>query len=404
MGNIITPVLPHDLPENWNDTQYVSPGGTEVGLTEKHGYNYLMKQVNNSQKAINELDSEMAEISTTLQNKAPSGYGLGTAGAAIDSGKDLNDIWQCGFYSWDNGVSNSPFAWGLMVVLSPGNFLNGRVQIAYDRVNKTIAIRWLNTTWSPWEYQNPPMKIGVEYRTTERHDGNPVYKKMDSNGVIWWSTDQSTWKRGAERVGAAPDGYGLGDVAMWLDPTIDLNNIKKTGWYRWFDTPINAPGNFGAMTVVVTAPDGRLVQEVVFVLPKFDGTHDYNVNCKVRRVCYQNTWQPWEWENPPMMLGVEYRTTERHLGNPVYVKTISIGALPNATTKGVDTDISIAYSIIDRAVYSINPDGYSIVDMNRFELEDRFDMGSASWTYRVISTADFSAYTTTYVTFKYTKD
>lgn len=73
MGNIITPVLPHDLPENWNDTQYVSPGGTEVGLTEKHGYNYLMKQVNNSQKAINELDAEMAEISTTLQKKADLG-------------------------------------------------------------------------------------------------------------------------------------------------------------------------------------------------------------------------------------------------------------------------------------------------------------------------------------------
>lgn len=70
MGNIITPVLPHDLPENWNDTQYVSPGGTEVGLTEKHGYNYLMKQVNNSQKAINELDAELEEIYKTLANKA----------------------------------------------------------------------------------------------------------------------------------------------------------------------------------------------------------------------------------------------------------------------------------------------------------------------------------------------
>ena len=111
-----------------------------------------------------------------------------------------------------------------------------------------------------------------------------------------------------------------------------------------------------------------------------------------------------EWLNPPMILDIEYRTTERHNGKPVYVKLFDFGALPNATMKEKDTKISIAYRIIDRAVYSINPGGYEIVDMNRFELEDRLDKGSASWTYRVISTSDYSAYTKTYVTFKYTKD
>lgn len=57
MGKLITVPLPQDLPENWNDSQYVSPGGTESGLTEQHGYNYLMKQVNAAQKAIQELDN-----------------------------------------------------------------------------------------------------------------------------------------------------------------------------------------------------------------------------------------------------------------------------------------------------------------------------------------------------------
>lgn len=55
MAKNITVNLPADLPENWTDTQYVSPEGIEVGLTEKHGYNYLMKQVNNAQKAVVEL-------------------------------------------------------------------------------------------------------------------------------------------------------------------------------------------------------------------------------------------------------------------------------------------------------------------------------------------------------------
>ena len=37
-----------------------------------------------------------------------------------------------------------------------------------------------------------------------------------------------------------------------------------------------------------------------------------------------------EWLNPPMQLGVEYRTTERWKGKPVYVKLVDFGALPNA--------------------------------------------------------------------------
>ena len=31
----------------------------------------------------------------------------------------------------------------------------------------------------------------------------------------------------------------------------------------------------------------------------------------------------WEWENPPMNLGVEYRTTEQHNGKPVYTMLVS---------------------------------------------------------------------------------
>lgn len=53
---------------------------------------------------------------------------------------------------------------------------------------------------------------------------------------------------------------------------------------------------------------------------------------------YENVWQPWEWVNPPMLLGVEYRTTERYKGKPVYVKAVDFGALPNTTTKHVDID------------------------------------------------------------------
>nr|DAR59097.1 MAG TPA: hypothetical protein [Caudoviricetes sp.] len=43
-------------------------------------------------------------------------------------------------------------------------------------------------------------------------------------------------------------------------------------------------------------------------------------------------WDPLEYINPPMQLGVEYRTTERYRGKPVYIRLEEIAALPNNTT------------------------------------------------------------------------
>ena len=47
-------------------------------------------------------------------------------------------------------------------------------------------------------------------------------------------------------------------------------------------------------------------------------------------------WQPVEWINPPMQLGVEYRTIERYLGKPVYVQVVDFGQLPNKANAGKD--------------------------------------------------------------------
>lgn len=55
--------LPADLPENWTSQQTVAPTGAEVGLDEQHGYNYLMKQVNNAQKAATALNEGTIPLS-----------------------------------------------------------------------------------------------------------------------------------------------------------------------------------------------------------------------------------------------------------------------------------------------------------------------------------------------------
>lgn len=195
MGNIITPVLPHDLPENWNDTQYVSPGGTEVGPTEKHGYNYLMKQVNNSQKAINELDAELEDIHTTLQNKAPKSLTYGSSNVASEAEIDAffkSAYAETGNYSVANYVLNVTvgglsFDGGAHYVTIHKFFDNtGFVTVkSYGyKMTYTRYANIFNSEWGPWEWLNPPMTIGIEYRTTERWLGYPVYVKTINFGAM----------------------------------------------------------------------------------------------------------------------------------------------------------------------------------------------------------------------------
>lgn len=63
--NPITVPLPADLPENWTEGQTVAPSGTDAGLTEQHGYNYLMAQVNASQEALQQVAAYFPNLATT---------------------------------------------------------------------------------------------------------------------------------------------------------------------------------------------------------------------------------------------------------------------------------------------------------------------------------------------------
>lgn len=54
-----------------------------------------------------------------------------------------------------------------------------------------------------------------------------------------------------------------------------------------------------------------------------------------QRYRYDGSWGPWTWETPLMKPGVEYRTTERWQGKPVYAKLVDFGHLPNTTEKRV---------------------------------------------------------------------
>lgn len=57
--------LPANLPENWTIGQIVAPAGADVGLSQQHGYNYLMEQVNAAQEAVNTMNDAFADLATS---------------------------------------------------------------------------------------------------------------------------------------------------------------------------------------------------------------------------------------------------------------------------------------------------------------------------------------------------
>ena len=142
----------------------------------------------------------------------------------------------------------------------------------------------------------------------------------------------------AETVAAAlsnkaPAGYGLGEQSKELTSDDDLNTIWQNGWYRWGSrSPQNAPkmtsdaGGAGYIFARVTNYDAQNVLQEYWSL-------NQDAQNQARRICRNGTWGPLEWINPPMQLGVEYRSTERYNGKPVYAKAINFGQAPNATYK-----------------------------------------------------------------------
>lgn len=72
MANIITVPLPADLPTDWQLSDIVAPNGTDAGLENQYGYNYLMEAVNNAQVAIQEVAEAL--VTMTLQAEIQVSY------------------------------------------------------------------------------------------------------------------------------------------------------------------------------------------------------------------------------------------------------------------------------------------------------------------------------------------
>lgn len=168
--------------------------------------------------------------------------------------------------------------------------------------------------------------------------------------------------RGVENL--APGGFGLGTVAVNIS---DLNDATKNGWYMngAGGEAVHAPDNVPGWLVLVCA----YADEIVFQTAYRYGNDEGLISARRSHHYLFGGWQPWEWINPPTLLGVEYRTTERYNGKPVYVKAINFGALPNNTNKSVEhgvEDMGICFELFGNSSPNSAPSiGVNLIGDNR---------------------------------------
>ncbi len=184
----------------------------------------------------------------------------------------------------------------------------------------------------------------------------------------------------------APAGFGLGEnyTTGPFMPQITADTIDTTltnGWY--FANGVDIAGNNQA--VVRVDSTGRTITQTAYIALK-----DY-----VLKRCLPNTlgtdpankFSPWEWVNPPIQPGVEYRTTERYLEKPVYVKLVDCGAGPNATEKRIAHNAANAIVIDFGGVMQYGSGGLSIPWIRASTLS------VSSSEIVIATTANYSAYT-----------
>ena len=114
-------------------------------------------------------------------------------------------------------------------------------------------------------------------------------------------------------------------VRVGAGETDNVDTCLANGWY-WIKENAQGCPVSGAPLFVVGAKDHI-----------WQYTFDSQSGSELRRDTVDGgvTWNPWEWENPPVADGAEYRTTLRYNGQPVYAKRITVENAPDSAVQAI---------------------------------------------------------------------
>ena len=128
----------------------------------------------------------------------------------------------------------------------------------------------------------------------------------------------------------------------------NIDTISATGLYaiRNTDTTQGTLPAAGNAMLLHMAYGATYAYQYYYLLGRTSG--EMYRGCIAIRTIEAGDIGPWEWLNPPLQLGVEYRTVERYGGKPVYVMAVSLGTGPDANSqKTVYHNITNIQNIVD---------------------------------------------------------
>lgn len=142
-----------------------------------------------------EEDADAVNLGYLNENCAPAGYGLGLLRpTVIETRAEVDDLKSAGWWEYNSsetccgyagtqygGIFVIPSMWSVTQFFFCRIFHEGYLKRFYDAST---------SEWLPWEWVNPPMVPGVEYRTTKRWNGKAVYAAQVDCGTI--SAGEST--------------------------------------------------------------------------------------------------------------------------------------------------------------------------------------------------------------------
>ena len=132
------------------------------------------------QFTMDNFNQRINETNTALQNNDPRQWGLGADSILVDS---LDNALETGWYK-SNGATPASGYWNCLTERYNSQSIT-QTAVQYDNYGASIARRMLSLgVFGPWEWVNPPMELGVEYRTQERYLGKPVYRKLIWGGPL----------------------------------------------------------------------------------------------------------------------------------------------------------------------------------------------------------------------------
>ena len=180
-------------------------------------------------------EPEAETVAAALSNKAPAGFGFGDAVQSIET-TSAEESYETYCAKVDTVLDGMPNKTAKLVLAYP--------PAVYGKAGTTISLLYKGdanyavlsnigsadvglcgwrmfklrypsssspAVWMPFEWEHPPMRTGIEYRTTERHNNKPVYKKAVNTGALSAGTSKSV-------------AHGVQDIGLRLSALYGLNN------------------------------------------------------------------------------------------------------------------------------------------------------------------------------------